>query len=196
MSVDPDIMPPPNADGSLPTAKGAVGSLVWGILGMFCLWLLGCIPAIIMGHKALGRIRRSQGTLGGEGLAIGGLITGYLGLITGFVMFFFFGGIIAAISLPAFSHARERAQEQQCLNNIRMIETVKDMYEVDHGGGDGGAIPDREWRTYVQEQFDEPIVCSKGGEYIIGKIGEKPRCTVHDDGGVGAHSTTLESSDY
>jgi Domain of unknown function (DUF4190) len=35
------------------------------------------IPAIIMGHIALGRIKRSEGTLGGRGRAIAGLVLGY-----------------------------------------------------------------------------------------------------------------------
>ena len=42
--------------------------------------LLFAIPAVICGHVALGRIKRSGGTLAGEGLAQAGLITGYVTL--------------------------------------------------------------------------------------------------------------------
>lgn len=58
----------------------AVSSLVTGILGLFCCQLLA-IPAIVCGH--VGLKAANEGRCGGssKGLAIGGLITGYLSLL-------------------------------------------------------------------------------------------------------------------
>ena len=55
----------------------AIVSFVLGIAGWLGLWLLGSIPAVICGHMAIGRIKRSSGKLGGRGLAMAGLIVGY-----------------------------------------------------------------------------------------------------------------------
>jgi hypothetical protein len=57
----------------------AVASLVAGFL-----WLgwLGSILAVIFGHIALGQINRSGGREGGSGLAIAGLVLGYMGVAT------------------------------------------------------------------------------------------------------------------
>lgn len=79
------------------TSTLAVVSLVTGILGWTLLPLLGTLTAIITGHMARGEIRRMPDRLEGDGLAVAGLILGWvavgfwvLGLI---VLFAFFGGL-------------------------------------------------------------------------------------------------------
>ena len=63
------------------TAPTAIFSLIFGILSWCVLPFVGAIGAIICGHIARGEIRRAPpGTLEGDGLAIGGLILGYLHL--------------------------------------------------------------------------------------------------------------------
>ena len=69
----------------------AIASLVLGILGFFLL-LLASIPAIITGHIALSRISKSKGTLSGTGIAIAGLVLGYLTSLSSLV-------IIAAMAI-------------------------------------------------------------------------------------------------
>lgn len=62
-----------------PTSGWAVASLIFGIIGMlggFCLLGAPCIAAVICGHAGL--IETKNGTRGGHGLAIAGLILGYL----------------------------------------------------------------------------------------------------------------------
>lgn len=55
----------------------AVASLVLGIAGLVVIPFLGSIAAVITGHIARKQIReRGEG---GDGMAIGGLVTGYLG---------------------------------------------------------------------------------------------------------------------
>lgn len=54
----------------------AVGSLTCGCLALF-LWFFTSIPAIILGHLALREIKKTP-DLRGRGLAMGGLIIGYL----------------------------------------------------------------------------------------------------------------------
>ena len=56
----------------------AVASLVLGILSLICFGILTAIPAIITGHISLGKIKRSGDTLGGKGMAIAGLVMGYI----------------------------------------------------------------------------------------------------------------------
>ncbi len=75
-----------------PASRLAVASLVLGVISLSVIPLLPALPAIVCGHLARRRIRRSEGTLAGDGLALGGLITGYLSL-------FLFGVIGPAILL-------------------------------------------------------------------------------------------------
>jgi hypothetical protein len=79
--------PPPPAYGYAPqpayfvqapqTNSLAIASLVLGIV-----WIcgLGSLLAVIFGHIALDQISKSAGTQSGRGLAIAGLILGYVGL--------------------------------------------------------------------------------------------------------------------
>ncbi|MGH3291309.1 MAG: DUF4190 domain-containing protein [Trebonia sp.] len=60
-----------------PTNGLAVGSMVCGIAEIFTLGL-AAIPAVILGHLARGQIRRTGER--GDGMAIAGLILGYLGI--------------------------------------------------------------------------------------------------------------------
>jgi hypothetical protein len=62
------------------------------VLGIVWLWWVGSTLAVVFGHVALGQIERSQGRLGGRGLAIAGLVLGYIGL------FFLAGYIVLAVA--------------------------------------------------------------------------------------------------
>ena len=79
------------------TSTLAVVSLVSGILGWTLLPVLGTLVAIVTGHMARAEIRRSGGALEGDGLAIGGLILGWLSallwVIGIVVLFMFLGGL-------------------------------------------------------------------------------------------------------
>jgi len=58
------------------TSKLAIWSLVCACFTLFC-GLLSSIPAIVLGHLALGDIKKTPGR-SGRGLAIAGLIIGYI----------------------------------------------------------------------------------------------------------------------
>jgi Domain of unknown function (DUF4190) len=83
---------PPYVYAARPTYDGlAITSFILGLL-----WLswLGSIAAVILGHIALRNIRRTHAS--GRGLAIAGLVLGYIGLSTLALLIIF--GIIGAAS--------------------------------------------------------------------------------------------------
>jgi len=71
----------------LPYAKRdsvlSIVSLVSGLVGWTLIPIVGAIAAVITGHLAKKEIRDSGGAIGGDGMALAGLILGYvqLGLI-------------------------------------------------------------------------------------------------------------------
>ena len=79
------------------TSTLAILALVAGILGWTLLPLLGSLGGIIFGHMARGEIRRSNGQLDGDGLAITGLVLGWINVVLAvllvLVIFMFFGGL-------------------------------------------------------------------------------------------------------
>jgi hypothetical protein len=68
----------PLAPAGLPNSTTAIVSLVFGILGWFALPVIGPIVAVVAGHMARAEIRRSNGQVGGSGMATAGLVLGYL----------------------------------------------------------------------------------------------------------------------
>jgi hypothetical protein len=87
------------------TCTNATLSLVFGILSWFALPFIGAVIAVVCGHMARAEIRRSQGQLEGDGLAVGGLILGYLHLALALLLvlaiFMFFGGLMAFLAFAA-----------------------------------------------------------------------------------------------
>lgn len=80
------------------TSTLAIVSLVFGILCWVGLPFIGALVAIICGHGARGEIRRAPpGTIEGDGMALAGLILGWVHLFIAiafvFVVFLFLGGI-------------------------------------------------------------------------------------------------------
>lgn len=75
----------------------AIVSLIFGVLGWSFLPLVGSLVAIITGHIARGEIRRAAVRPDGDGLAVAGLVLGYVAIASAlmFVMvaLLFFGGL-------------------------------------------------------------------------------------------------------
>jgi len=84
------------------TSAMAIVSLVAGLLGWSLLPVMGSVVAIVTGHLARGEIRRRPEALEGDGLAVAGLVLGYLMVamaVVGFLfIFLFFGGLLAFIA--------------------------------------------------------------------------------------------------
>ena len=93
----------PPASGPRSTSTMAIISLIAGVLGWTLLPFVGSIAAIITGHMARGEIKRSNGQIGGDGLAIGGLVLGYvvvaLTVLSIIAVILFFGGLAAFLAV-------------------------------------------------------------------------------------------------
>ena len=97
-----------NVPAARPTSTTAIISLVSGILGWTLLPFLGSIVAIICGHMARAEIRRSNGNIAGDGLAVGGLVLGWLsvalGVLSVLAIVLFFGGFAVLLAMLGASH--------------------------------------------------------------------------------------------
>ena len=68
------------------TAGKATTSLILGIVSLVLCGLFAGLPAIFLGFSARKEIRESNGRLGGDGLALGGIVTGILGTLWSLVL--------------------------------------------------------------------------------------------------------------
>ncbi len=87
-------------------AGSAIASLVLGILSVVLCCITG-VPAIICGHLARGKIRRSAGAFSGHGMATAGLILGYVTSVIGLL----YGLALIGIGPSAFDAMRKAAED-------------------------------------------------------------------------------------
>ena len=90
-TVGPSLQP-----GQYGIAGSAIASMVLGILSLVTCFFTG-VPAIICGHMARGKIRRTGGVYSGDGLAVTGLIFGYVTSAIGIVVVVL---AVAGVHLP------------------------------------------------------------------------------------------------
>lgn len=94
-----------------------------GILHIFPLFIV----AIVLGHMSLSEIKKSSGRLKGEGIALAGLILGYLGII--FIPIIL---IVAAIAIPNLLRARIAANEASAAASVRELVSAEISYQATH----------------------------------------------------------------
>lgn len=120
-------MPDTAPQSQWPAKSGlAIASLVCGIAS-FLFWFAGSLAAIICGHLALSRIRKSGNRLAGKGMAIAGLVCGYFTLVISVA------ALTAAIVTPIIMHrkANERAEIDR-QHAVELYHLLK-KYESEHG---------------------------------------------------------------
>lgn len=87
------------------TSGTAIASLVFGILGWTILPVLGALVAVICGHLARSEIRRMPpGSMDGDGLAVAGLILGWIQIGIGIAVLAFFFGLAGLLVVFGGSH--------------------------------------------------------------------------------------------
>ena len=79
MSTEP-VTPPTQT-----TSPWSVVSLISGIASYFALPVLGAIIALITGYVAKDEIKKSNGTLDGEGMATAGIVLGWINIALGVI---------------------------------------------------------------------------------------------------------------
>jgi hypothetical protein len=123
----PAVSPPPGPGlaARAPTSGLAITSLVLGILGMFSCGTTALV-GLVLGIVALVKIRKSQGRMAGEGLAIAGIVASGV--------FLLLLPVWAAMLLPALARAKERAQTINCVNHVKQLALAVRMYAVDNDG--------------------------------------------------------------
>src|ERR1700722_436016 len=128
----------------------ALASLICGI---FFFVFPSAIAAIILGHLSLSEIRKSAGRLGGQGIAIAGLVLGYLGVaVIPFVL------IVAAIAIPNLLRARMAANEASAVGALRRINESESWYASKYKNGFSASLD-----ALAKRDDDQELNCDHAG---------------------------------
>jgi hypothetical protein len=110
------------------------------------------------------------------------------------------GGVLAAIAIPNFVRARNTAQanaaattgamarrggtitrtpQNACIINLRLIDAAKGQWALENHKQNSDTPTEQDLTPYFgRGRGGNFPVCPAGGKYIIGTIGEKPRCSI------------------
>ena len=69
-------------------------------------------------------------------------------------------GLLAAIAIPSFIKARQNAQENACINNLRQISGAQDQVLLE-----GNALSDDNVNEYLDS--DDPTCPASGTAYVL-----------------------------
>jgi competence protein ComGC len=183
MNEIPPVPPAPQSPKSSPLA---IWSLVLGILSLTLCSLFAGIPAVICGHMASGRIKRSGGLLTGQGLALAGLITGYVSVGLALLVV----PMLMAIAIPNFVKARQTAQKQMCINHLRELDGAIQRFALENKKQPTDPVTLNDLTPYLKDT----VVCPAGGtstqdSYQVTDCQTPPTCI--SSGGGAAHGHVL-----
>ena len=84
-------------------------------------------------------------------------------------------GLLAAIAIPSFVRARDRARTNACINNLRQIEYAKETWAMETDSNAGTEVAAEAW-TAIRGGLDA-VQCPAGGTIAVGTVGTTPTCT-------------------
>lgn len=179
-AYQPPASPFVQAPGQTPRTSGlSIVSLVFGVLGLVL--FIPSLAAVICGHIACSDIKRSQGAQTGRGLAIVGLVLGYISLSIVPI------GILAAMAIPAFQKVRVTSQEKTITNNLRMIASAADQYMLEHGAAQ---VAYTQLVGHGPEHYIPPLIPVAGEDYtpLVVRLDDREIAVVTADGRTITHS--------
>ncbi len=128
------------------TSRMAITSLVLGILGLFSCGLTALV-GLVLGIIAMVKITKSNGELGGRGIALAGTIVS--------AVFLLFVPIQAGLLLPALANAKSKAQRISCVSNLKQLAMAVRIYESDNNDHFPAAT---NWCDAIQVNVGNPVV--------------------------------------
>lgn len=142
---------PVNQPAALPTAQPAncglaTVSLVLGISSF--IFIIPAIPAIVCGHIARGKIKKSQGKLQGSGVALAGLILGYAVFALCILI-----ALLAALAAPMTMRQIKRAQQTEAISNAKSFGLALFEFHDEYG-----SYPNAQTAKLVADQTKTPLI--------------------------------------
>ena len=84
--------------------------------------------------------------------------------------------LIAAVAIPSFLKARNRSQQNVCINNLRILDAGKYSCAMVFHLTDGDIVVTASVNEYIKGQTTP--ICPAGGTYTYGNIGSNPQCSI------------------
>lgn len=86
-------------------------------------------------------------------------------------------GLLAAIAIPNFVKSRTLAQQTACIDNLRQIQSAKQVWALEHRKVNSDSVGETELVGPLLYIKYRPV-CPGGGVYDYLTVGEEVTCTI------------------
>ena len=90
-------------------------------------------------------------------------------------------GLLAAIAIPNFVHARTQSQMQTCINNLRQIDAAVTTWSLENRKSLSDPVDFSDIKDYLKNS----VTCPSGGSsatfassYTLTEVSNKPSCRI------------------
>ena len=89
-------------------------------------------------------------------------------------------GMLAAIAIPNFVHARQTAQQNACIANLRQLDGAVQQYALENKLQNDAVYTLDALKPYVKLDSNQQLpTCPAGGQYNPGAtVADSPTCSV------------------
>jgi prepilin-type N-terminal cleavage/methylation domain-containing protein len=93
-------------------------------------------------------------------------------------------GLLAAIAIPNFVRARETAQTNACINNLRQIDGAIQQWALESGSASTDTVTEADVSPYLGRGSGSATLlaasvdCPAGGAYALTTVETPPTCSI------------------
>ena len=95
-------------------------------------------------------------------------------------------GLLAAIAIPNFVRARQTAQANACINNLRQIDGAIQQWALENNQPASATVTSGDLTIYLGRgsagtalnDANGTVRCPGGGNYTVSSVNEKPVCSL------------------
>ena len=85
-------------------------------------------------------------------------------------------GLLAAIAIPNFVKARDTAQKNACIANLKQIQGAIQVWAIDNNASGSTNV---EMGNLVSDYIKKTPGCPKGGTYTLTNVDTDPTCSLN-----------------
>ena len=88
-------------------------------------------------------------------------------------------GILLAIAVPNFVHARETARGKSCIANLRQMSSAEDQWAIDNKKTSTDPAPVLATDLVGATKYLKAVpLCPSNGAYTVAAVGTDPSCSI------------------
>jgi hypothetical protein len=92
-------------------------------------------------------------------------------------------GALALAVLPDYFRDRGQSAASSCINTLRQLDGAKQQWQLEHNKTTNDIPSLDDMKVYVKLTSSNEIpACPQGGIYVLGRLGEPPRCSIGGQG--------------